>query len=103
MTAEDSLSELLNNPPTSVESLLSAVNWEIYMSLKDSVQLRRWPNGDRLSDTQLENAMQLIILFEHQHLPAEKRTGQPLQDSCGSGSDDVQTLTIRNSAGSEDR
>lgn len=103
MSDEDTLSALLSSPPSSVASLLSAVNPEIYANLKNSVELQRWPDGTRLSATQLENAMQLIILYEHQYLPAGQRTGQPLSDSCGSAKDEVQSLAIRDSSGAEDR
>lgn len=84
----------MSKPATKEELqvLIDTMTPEIYDRLKEAVALRRWPDSSRLSSAQLENAMQLIILYEHNHLPPAQHTGQKLTASC---SDAAQPVTLK--------
>ena len=47
------------------------------------MELGKWEDGSRLSAQQVENCLQLIILYEEQHLPVEQRTYSNLPQGCG--------------------
>ncbi len=88
--------ELLEKTPDSLEELLAVITPEIHASLKQSVELQRWPDGVRLNKDQLEYALQLIILYEHHNLPEDARIGRSLNQTCdkGDGSDNAQPLQV---------
>jgi uncharacterized protein YeaC (DUF1315 family) len=90
--------------PESLEALMQTMTPEIHARLKEAVALRRWPDSSRLSSAQLENAMQLIILYEHKNLPPDQHTGQKLTDSCSSSAVVAEPLSIKmNTAGTFDQ
>lgn len=70
--------------PDSLEQLVASMTPEIYENLKKAVELGRWADGIRLSPEQLEQSMQLVILYEAKWLPEESRVGAPLQQDCAS-------------------
>lgn len=47
----------------------------VYRTLKQSVELGRWPNGNKLSDQEREASLQALIAWEHEHLPEDQRIG----------------------------
>ena len=47
----------------------------IYESLKQAVELGRWPNGVKLSDQEREASLQALIAWEYIHLEEEQRSG----------------------------
>src|SRR5690606_12260756 len=61
--------------PDSMQALIVSITPEIYLNLKSAVEIGRWPNGERLTQAQLEHSMQAIIGWELTHLPEEQRTG----------------------------
>ena len=63
---------------------------ETYQRLKQAIELRKWPNGERLTDEQLTISMQAVITYEATHVPEHERTGY-MEQSCQSskGSDDL--------------
>ncbi|MCL4106635.1 UNVERIFIED_CONTAM: hypothetical protein GTU68_009769 [Idotea baltica] len=48
---------------------------ETYQSLKQAVELGRWPDGKQLSSEQRQNAMQAIIAWGQVHLPTSEQVG----------------------------
>ncbi|MEQ8952664.1 MAG: DUF1315 family protein [Gammaproteobacteria bacterium] len=90
------MGELLNrNSGVAMEQLLSLVSAELYTSLKTAVELGKWPNGARLQGEQLANCMQLVILYEHRHVPQQDRTGHGLDAPCRNKPERQQVLNRR--------
>lgn len=83
--ADDSVA-LLQNPPGSIEDLLAAISPAIYANLKSAIELGKWEDGRRLERAQLEQCMQLLILYEAHRLPEAERTGVDLKKNCKSAS-----------------
>ena len=48
---------------------------EVYLQLKESLELSKWPNGAALTPEQREHCMQAVIAYELQNLPEDARTG----------------------------
>jgi uncharacterized protein YeaC (DUF1315 family) len=80
----DDLLALLENPPDSVAGLVAAISPAIYGNLKSAIELGKWDDGRRLERAQLEQCMQLLILYEAQALPEAERTGAELRNDCKS-------------------
>jgi hypothetical protein len=70
--------------PSSVEELLDEITPAVYESLKSAIELGKWEDGSKLSAAQLEQSMQVIILYEMKHLPETERTGAALPTGCKS-------------------
>ncbi|GAA6169738.1 YeaC family protein [Sessilibacter corallicola] len=68
-----------------IQDLLETVTPEIYENLKRSIELGKWPNGQKLTKEQKENSLQLVIAYEQEHFPEQERTGYvPPKAACGS-------------------
>lgn len=50
------------------EDALRAMTPEIYERMKNAVETGRWPDGNKLSATQLENAMELVMVYQAKRL-----------------------------------
>ena len=57
-----------------IRELLSRITPEIYVSLKRSIEIGRWPDGRKLTSEQRLLSMQAVIAYE-QDLRAHQRTG----------------------------
>ncbi|AQA18547.1 hypothetical protein BST95_10190 [Halioglobus japonicus] len=57
------------------QQLIENMTPEIYTSLRKAVELGKWPDGKPVTPEQREHAMQAIIAWGEQHLPAEQRIG----------------------------
>ena len=55
--------------------LLNSITPDIYRSLKQAVEIRKWPDGSKLSEEQLKLCMQAVIAFEQKNLPPEQHSG----------------------------
>lgn len=67
---------------------------EIYASLRQAVELRKWPNGVQLTDEQVELCMEAVILFEIQHdVPAKDRVGF-MEEQCESDKEHADIIKI---------
>ena len=91
--SEEILPSGLSTRPESLESLIAGMTPEIYQRLKSAVELGKWLDGTALSEEQLEQTMQLVILYEAQRLPDDQRTGAPIQSACNN-KDSVDELSI---------
>lgn len=59
-----------------LEQMIAAMTPEIYASLKQSVEIGKWPNGTSLTQEQRDTCMRAMIAYEHLHdVPQEQRTG----------------------------
>lgn len=82
----DALVALLRHPPGSISDLVAAISPGIYLNLKSAIELGKWEDGRRLEREQLEQCIQLLILYEAQSLPETERTGADLKKDCKSAS-----------------
>jgi len=55
--------------------MIESMTPDIYRNLKQAVEIGKWPDGTVLSPQQRENALQAIIAWGEQHLPADQRVG----------------------------
>lgn len=55
-----------------VEQLVQSMTEETYNRLKLAVETGKWPNGDRLSPEQLENSLQMVMLYQAQVLQSDE-------------------------------
>lgn len=57
------------------ETMLNILNDEIIAKFKNAIEIGRWQNGDKLSGEQIALCMQAVMVWEHEHLPVDQRTG----------------------------
>ena len=48
----------------SIEKLLASVTPEVYENLKYAVQTGKWQNGQKLTDKQREDSLQLVLAYQ---------------------------------------
>ncbi|WP_136064451.1 YeaC family protein [Modicisalibacter radicis] len=66
------------------ERMIQQMTPTIYDSLKQAVALRKWPDGQRLSDEQTELCLEAVMRYEIAHnVPEHERVGY-MQGSCKS-------------------
>lgn len=69
------------------ERMISQMTPAIYDSLKQSVSLRKWPDGRMLTAEQTELCLEAIIRYEiDNQLPEQQRVGYLQQRTCGGAS-----------------
>ncbi|NLD13569.1 MAG: YeaC family protein [Gammaproteobacteria bacterium] len=73
--------------------MIDDINPETYASLRQSLELGKWPDGTRLSREQKELTMMAIIAWEQKNLPEEQRTGYLGGDQCASKSNQASVDT----------
>lgn len=69
--------------PESLDELLQGISEVVYERIRNAVALGKWENGDRLSPTQLEHCLQLIIAYESRLPPDRERTGSLVKQGAG--------------------
>lgn len=81
------------------DDMIAAMTPDIYASLKRAVELGKWPNGERLSQTQRETSLRAVIAYEHrQNLPEEQRIGyidRTRPDGKQHGEDPLSAQTLK--------
>ncbi|MBS99065.1 MAG: DUF1315 domain-containing protein [Oceanospirillaceae bacterium] len=81
------------------EKMIEAMTPEVYESLKRSVELGKWPNGERLSQEQRETSLRAVIAYEHaRDMPQDKRVGfidRTKADGSQHGSDPLAAETLK--------
>ncbi|WLI73142.1 YeaC family protein [Halomonas alkalicola] len=69
------------------ERMIQQMTPAIYQSLKQAVELRKWPDGRLLSPGQTELCLEAVIRYEHENNVAEEqRVGYLQQRTCGGAS-----------------
>lgn len=57
------------------QQMIDTMSPEIYQSLRQALELGKWPDGRALSAQQKEETMQAVIAWGEKHLPPEQRIG----------------------------
>lgn len=78
------------------EQLLASMTPEIHATMKQAVELGKWPDGRKLSTDEKQTCLQAVIAYDAQHLPEQERVGyidrSGKSSPCGS---DQQTLNLQ--------
>ena len=69
--------------PQSIEELADSLDRPLYDSLRTAVELGKWADGSPLTPAQVNNSLQLLILYETRHLPEAERLYSNLPTGCG--------------------
>ena len=83
------------------KDILAALNPDVVANLKRAIELGKWPDGRRLTDTQKETCLHAVLVWETTHLPEEERTGYIYKstkkegESCGSSHDHHQEQIVK--------
>ncbi len=67
------------------EAFVASLTPEVVDSLRRSVELGKWPDGQSLTSEQRERSLEAVLAWEAIHLPKEQRTGYMAQSCKGSG------------------
>lgn len=84
MNDKPALDGLPSDTPETLEKLVSEITPTVYENLKTAVELGKWGDGSKLTEQQLDNCLQVIILYEAEHLEESERTGALLNSNCQS-------------------
>ncbi|RBO82825.1 YeaC family protein [Marinomonas aquiplantarum] len=57
------------------KEMIDNMSPEVYASLKQAVELGKWPNGVRLTEEQKELCLQAVITYDYTNKSEEKRVG----------------------------
>lgn len=57
------------------EDILNSLTAEIVDKFRTAIEIGKWENGEKLSNEQRQTCMQAVMVWEHEYLPAEERTG----------------------------
>ncbi len=66
-----------------LNQVIDSMTREVYERLRHSLEIRRWPDGRTMTEDQLADTMQLVIGWEHRHLPPDRHSGHVV-DVCRS-------------------
>ncbi|MEX2469195.1 MAG: DUF1315 family protein [Pseudohongiellaceae bacterium] len=77
------LQSLLSLPREALAQRLPALDEPLHAALRSAVELGKWGDGTALAPAQVEGALQLLILYEHRHLPPAERLFSDLPSGCG--------------------
>ncbi|RUO72974.1 YeaC family protein [Idiomarina ramblicola] len=54
------------------DDLIGSMNQEIYQRLVQAVETGRWPDGNKLTDEQRENSIQLVMAYQARYANSEE-------------------------------
>ena len=74
-----------------LEDFLESMNPQVYQSLKQSLELGRWANGEKMTQEQRDVSLQAIIVYEHKNLPESERVGY-MPQKCKSAEKEEETI-----------
>ncbi|MDV2077131.1 YeaC family protein [Marinobacter xestospongiae] len=81
------------------QELIDRMDPTVYQSLRQAVELGKWPDGRVLSAEQRELCMEAVLHYESKNVPEEERVGyidrgkKTEGETCGS-SDDAAPIRI---------
>lgn len=55
-----------------IKQLVQSLTYPQYENLRTALELGKWPDGNRLTDEQRENTMQLVITYQSQVLKSNE-------------------------------
>ncbi|KPQ18745.1 MULTISPECIES: YeaC family protein [unclassified Halomonas] len=68
------------------DKMINQMTPAIYQSLKQAVELRKWPDGRYLTAEQTELCLEAVMRFEvENNVPEANRVGYLEQRTCGAG------------------
>ncbi|MGS2743385.1 YeaC family protein [Halomonas sp. LS-001] len=68
------------------DKMINQMTPAIYQSLKQSIELRKWPDGRYLTAEQTELCMEAVMRYEFENnVPEQNRVGYLEQRTCGAG------------------
>ena len=70
---------------------LESMDLQVYHNLKQSLELGRWPDGERMTQEQRDASLQAVIVYEHQNLPESERVGY-MPQKCKSAEKKEETI-----------
>lgn len=71
----DSMGNELDASNARIDATLKAMTPEVYQQFQRAIETGRWPNGQKLTDSQKTTCMEAIIIYEHNYIDKEQRTG----------------------------
>lgn len=80
------------------EELIVAMTPDMHASLKQAVELGKWPDGKRLSVEQRDICMRAVIAYDMENLPQEDRVGyidRTKKDGSQHGRDPLAPQTLK--------
>ncbi|TDO96836.1 YeaC family protein [Marinomonas balearica] len=80
------------------KDMIDNMSPEVYGSLKQAVELGKWPNGIKLTDEQKELCLQAIITYDYSNKPEEQRVGfidREVHKGCESKKDTITHETVK--------
>ena len=57
------------------EGFLDQLTPELYHTMRESLALGKWPNGQTIDLQQQETVLQALIVYEHEHIAKDQRIG----------------------------
>lgn len=83
------------------QELIDRMDPAVYQSLRQAVELGKWPDGRVLTAEQREICMEAVLYYESQHVPEDQRVGYINRtksdgSSCGPDGDDTAPIRILN-------
>lgn len=54
------------------DDLIDSMNRDTYDRLVQAVETGRWPDGNKLSEEQLENSLQLVMAYQSRYIPSDQ-------------------------------
>ncbi len=55
--------------------VLNSLTPQIVDKFRTAIEIGRWENGEKLTDAQRATCMQAVMIWEHEYLPVDERTG----------------------------
>lgn len=74
------------------DALIKHITPEVYRSLKQSLELGKWPDGRKLSQQQKEATMEAIIAYEFRNVAEQERVGYLERGNAACDDAEVQPL-----------
>ena len=57
------------------QDILNTLSPEIIAKFRTAIEIGKWENGQKLTQTQRETCMQAVMVWEHEYLPVDERIG----------------------------
>ena len=57
------------------QDILNSLTPEIVAKFRTAIEIGKWENGEKLTNSQRDTCMQAVMVWEHEYLPVHERTG----------------------------
>ena len=75
------------------KEMIDNMSPEVYVKLKQAVELGKWPNGVRLTPEQTELCLQAVITYDYSNKEEKDRVGY-MDDQCKSDQEHTDIIKI---------